>query len=241
MTNPLEHKEIMRYLDLSAKIADDISFPVMQYVNYSDRGYLYYDLPCSDQESTKTRYYWERACETYEKGGAEIKELNYFRKKVQLTLLKGEAEEAIKMATIGLDQIDLSSYAYQQTFFKWWFYHALAEAFLMEYKYEYAFKIEHALERAQFYSQLLDSNKKFYYLQLRAVYMYYTGEREKAIAATNEALTLAQTSNYKMKKDSLIQQLKENLSVMHSDTPQAKDTLYSQIYTADGLFNLPCM
>ncbi len=111
----------------------------------------------------------------------------------------------------------------------------------MEYKYEYAFKIEHALERAQFYSQLLDSNKKFYYLQLRAVYMYYTGEREKAIAATNEALTLAQTSNYKMKKDSLIQQLKENLSVMHSDTPQAKDTLYSQIYTADGLFNLPCM
>lgn len=238
---PLENKKIMKYLDLSVEIADAIPYIVMQYVNYSDRGYLYYDLPMSDKRHAYTVLYWEKACKIYEKGGAESKELNYLRKKVQLALLKGETKNAIQTAKMGLEQINFSSYAYQQTFFKWWFYHALVETYLLDYKDENAFEIEKNLERAHFYSELLESNKKFYYLQLRAIYMFYTGEKEKANVLNNEAIELVEVSNYAMKKDSLKRQLLENKTTICSIAPKPKTNLYSQIHTIDGLFNLPCI
>lgn len=173
VATPLENKDIMDYLNKSSYIANNIQDAVMQYVNYSDRGYLYYDLPLSDNNHNKTILYWEKACNIYEKGNAEAKYINYLRKKTQLSLLEGDSEKAVHAAERGLEEIDISPYAYQQTFFKWWFYHALAEAYLLCYKNENAEAIEKSLERANFYSDLLTSNKRFYYLQLKSVYMYY--------------------------------------------------------------------
>lgn len=240
-SSPLENKEIMGYLNTSAKIADEISYTVMQYVNYSDRGYLYYDLPLFDEKHVNTAFYWQEACKIYDKGGAEVKELNYLRKKVQLAFLQGEAEKAIHATETGLEQVDLSPNAYQQTFFKWWFYHALAEGYLLNYKAENATEIEKALKRAHFYSDLLESNKKFYYLHLSAVYMYYLGKKDEAAALNKEALELVDASNYKMKKNSLRCQLLENEVTLHSVDPKPKDNMYSQIHTTDRLFNLPCI
>lgn len=241
IVDPLQNKEIMDYLDKSSKIADKIQDSVMQYVNYSDRGYLYYDLPRSDPNHTKTIYYWKEACNIYEKGNAEAKYINYLRKKTQLALLEGDSEKAIQAAEKGLDEIDLSPYAYQQTFFKWWFYHALAEAYLLCYKDENAEEIEKSLERAHFYSDLLESNKKFYYLQLKAVYMYYLGRCNDAVELNSEAKRLIESSNYKLKIPSMKKQLLENETVFSSALSEHQNNLYSQIYTADGLFNLPCM
>ena len=238
---PLENEKIMKYLDLSDEIADAIPYIEMQYVNYSDRGYLYYGLPMSDKRHTYTVFYWEKACKIYEKGGAEPKELNYLRKKVQLALLKGKTEKAVQTAKMGLEQINFSPYAYQQTFFKWWFYYALVETYLLDYKDENALEIEKALERAHFYSELLESNKKFYYLQLRAIYMFYTGKREEANILNNEAIQLVEASNYEMKKNSLKRQLLENKTTICSIATKPKTNLYSQIHTIDGLFNLPCI
>lgn len=238
---PLENKEIMTYLNKSSAIADDLQYAVMQYVNYSDMGYLYYDLPLSNEEHANSTFYWEKACKVYEKGGAESKELNYLRKKVQLALLKGESERAIHAAETGLEQIDFSEHAYQQTFFKWWFYHALAEGYLLSYTDENVAAIENALERAHFYSELLDSNKKFYYLQLRAVYMYYLGKKDAAKSLNKEAMQLVESSNYKMKKSSLRQQLLQNETNLLVDNTRPQTNLYSQIHTTDWLFNLPCM
>ena len=42
VATPLENKDIMDYLNKSSYIANNIQDAVMQYVNYSDRGYLYY-------------------------------------------------------------------------------------------------------------------------------------------------------------------------------------------------------
>lgn len=241
VSEPLESEEIMDYLNKSADIADDISYTVIQYVNYSDRGYLYYDLPLSDHRHINTISYWKEACKIYEKGGAEIKKLNYLRKKVQLALLAGESQKSVQAVEKGIEEIDFSKYAYQQTFFKWWFYHALAEGYLLDYEVKNAEAIEKALEHANFYSELLDSNKKFYYLQLRAVYMYYLGKKEDAIALNSEAIELVESSNYNMKKNSLKCQLHKNETIMRSIKPKPQDKLYSQIHTTDGLFNLPCM
>ncbi len=238
---PLENKEIMQYLNASVEIADSIPYAVMQYVNYSDRGYLYYDLPLSDENHVNTVFYWKEACKIYDKGGAESKELNYLRKKAQLALLEGESKKAIQAIETGLERIDFSPYAYQQTFFKWWFYHALVEGYLLCYKAENAVAIEKALERAHFYSELLESNKKFYYLQLRAIYMYYSGQKSAALILNNEAKEMVETSNYKMKKIPLMRQLLENESTLHSIVPKPHNNLYSQIHTTDRLFNLPCM
>lgn len=238
---PIEDKRIMNYLNKSIKIAGDISYTVMQYVNYSDKGYLYYDLPLSDKNHILTAVNWKKACKIYEEGGAETKELNYLRKKVQLALLDGNYEKAVSAAEIGLEQINLSEYAYQQTFFKWWFYHALAEGYLLNYSTENAVNIEKALERAQFYSELLRSNKTFYYLQLKSVYMYYSGKTMVAVELNREAMQLVDVSNYRNKKNSLKHQLQENESVLLSITPKSQKNLYSQIHTADELFNLPCI
>lgn len=142
VATPLENKDIMDYLNKSSYIANNIQDAVMQYVNYSDRGYLYYDLPLSDNNHNKTILYWEKACNIYEKGNAEAKYINYLRKKTQLSLLEGDSEKAVHAAERGLEEIDISPYAYQQTFFKWWFYHALAEAYLLCYKNENAEAIE---------------------------------------------------------------------------------------------------
>lgn len=238
---PLENKEVMGYLKASAKIADDISDAVMQYVNYSDKGYLYYDLPLSDERHINTVHYWMSACKIYEGGGAETKELNYLRKKVQLALLEGETENAVQAAENGLAQIDFSPHAYQQTFFKWWFYHALAEGYLLNYNVKNTAAIENALERAHFYSELLESNKKFYYLQLRSVYMYYLGKKERAIVLNKEAMELVETSNYIMKKNSVKSQLIENNESLCGNVSKTQHEVYSQIHTKDGLFNLPCI
>lgn len=62
VATPLENKDIMDYLNKSSYIANNIQDAVMQYVNYSDRGYLYYDLPLSDNNHNKTILYWEKAC-----------------------------------------------------------------------------------------------------------------------------------------------------------------------------------
>lgn len=239
--DPFESKEIMDYLNTSTQIADNISDAVMQYVNYSDKGYLYYDLPLSDERHNDTVRYWMNACKIYESGGAETKLLNYLRKKVQLDLLQGDAEKAVQAAESGLAQIDFSPYAYQQTFFKWWFYHALAEGYLLTYKAKNTSAIEKALERAHFYSELLESNKKFYYLQLRSVYMYYLGKREMAIQLNNEALELVETSNYILKKKSIKCQLLENGEFLCKNVLKSQCELYSQIHTTDWLFNLPCI
>ena len=231
----------MGYLNTSTEIANDISYAVMQYVNYSDKGYLYYDLPLSDEKHINTMFYWQEACKIYERGGAEAKELNYLRKKVQLALLQGDAEKAIHATETGLEQVDLSPNAYQQTFFKWWFYHALAEGYLLNYKPENAAAIEKALERAHFYSELLESNKKFYYLQLSAINMYYSGKKDEATALNKEAIELVEVSNYKKKKKSLKCQLLENEATLSSSNPKPQNNMYSQIYTIDRLFNLPCI
>lgn len=194
VATPLENKDIMDYLNKSSYIANNIQDAVMQYVNYSDRGYLYYDLPLSDNNHNKTILYWEKACNIYEKGNAEAKYINYLRKKTQLSLLEGDSEKAVHAAERGLEEIDISPYAYQQTFFKWWFYHALAEAYLLCYKNENAEAIEKSLERANFYSDLLTSNKRFYYLQLKSVYMYYLKRYDNAIELNNEAIKLVESS-----------------------------------------------
>lgn len=67
VATPLENKDIMDYLNKSSYIANNIQDAVMQYVNYSDRGYLYYDLPLSDNNHNKTILYWEKACNIYGK------------------------------------------------------------------------------------------------------------------------------------------------------------------------------
>ena len=118
VATPLENKDIMDYLNKSSYIANNIQDAVMQYVNYSDRGYLYYDLPLSDNNHNKTILYWEKACNIYEKGNAEAKYINYLRKKTQLSLLEGDSEKAVHAAERGLEEIDISPYAYQQTFFQ---------------------------------------------------------------------------------------------------------------------------
>lgn len=241
VATPLENKDIMDYLNKSSYIANNIQDAVMQYVNYSDRGYLYYDLPLSDNNHNKTILYWEKACNIYEKGNAEAKYINYLRKKTQLSLLEGDSEKAVHAAERGLEEIDISPYAYQQTFFKWWFYHALAEAYLLCYKNENAEAIEKSLERANFYSDLLASNKRFYYLQLKSVYMYYLKRYDNAIELNNEAIKLVESSNYKLKKASIKKQLSENEFILKSILREPQHSLYSQIHTTDGLFNLPCM
>lgn len=241
VATPLENKDIMDYLNKSSYIANNIQDAVMQYVNYSDRGYLYYDLPLSDNNHNKTILYWEKACNIYEKGNAEAKYINYLRKKTQLSLLEGDSEKAVHAAERGLEEIDISPYAYQQTFFKWWFYHALAEAYLLCYKNENAEAIEKSLERANFYSDLLTSNKRFYYLQLKSVYMYYLKRYDNAIELNNEAIKLVESSNYKLKKASIKKQLSENEFILKSILREPQHNLYSQIHTTDGLFNLPCM
>lgn len=238
---PLENKNIMDYLNKSSQIADEIQDAVMQYVNYSDRGYLYYNLPLSDENHINTILYWQEACNIYEKGNAEAKYINYLRKKTQLALLAGDSKKAVQDAEKGLEEIVLSPYAYQQTFFKWWFYHALAEAYLLCYKSENAKDIEKSLERACFYSDLLESNKKFYYLQLKAVYMYYLGRYDDAIELNSEAIRLIESSNYRLKIASIKKQLIENEAVFSSILKEPQNNLYSQIHTTDGLFNLPCM
>ena len=241
VATPLENKDIMDYLNKSSYIANNIQDAVMQYVNYSDRGYLYYDLPLSDNNHNKTILYWEKACNIYEKGNAEAKYINYLRKKTQLSLLEGDSEKAVHAAERGLEEIDISPYAYQQTFFKWWFYHAFAEAYLLCYKNENAEAIEKSLERANFYSDLLTSNKRFYYLQLKSVYMYYLKRYDNAIELNNEAIKLVESSNYKLKKASIKKQLSENEFILKSILREPQHNLYSQIHTTDGLFNLPCM
>lgn len=241
VATPLENKDIMDYLNKSSYIANNIQDAVMQYVNYSDRGYLYYNLPLSDNNHNKTILYWEKACNIYEKGNAEAKYINYLRKKTQLSLLEGDSEKAVHAAERGLEEIDISPYAYQQTFFKWWFYHALAEAYLLCYKNENAEAIEKSLERANFYSDLLTSNKRFYYLQLKSVYMYYLKRYDNAIELNNEAIKLVESSNYKLKKASIKKQLSENEFILKSILREPQHNLYSQIHTTDGLFNLPCM
>ncbi len=241
VSSPLENKDIMDYLNRSSHIANEIQDAVMQYVNYSDRGYLYYNLPRSSENHIKTMLYWEKACDIYEKGNAEPKYINYLRKKTQLALLEGDSEKAVRAAQKGLEEIDISPYAYQQTFFKWWFYHALAEAYLLCYKNENAEDIEKSLERAFFYSDLLASNKKFYYLQLKSVYMYYLKRYDDAIELNSEAIRLIESSNYKLKVASTKKQLNENEAVLKSISRKPQRNLYSQIHTIDGLFNLPCM
>lgn len=241
VSNPLENKDIMDYLNKSSNIADEIQDAVMQYVNYSDRGYLYYNLPLSDENHVKTKLYWKKACNIYENRNAKAKYINYLRKKTQLALLEGDSLKAIRAAERGLEEIDLSPYAYQQTFFKWWFYHALAEAYLLCYESKNVEEIEKSLERAHFYSDLLVSNKKFYYLQLKSVYMYYLKRYNDAIELNKEAIRLIESSNYRIKIPSLKKQLHENEAVLNSISGKPQHNLYSQIHTTDRLFNLPCM
>lgn len=76
----------------------------------------------------------------------------------------------------------------------------MAEAYLLCYKNENAEAIEKSLERANFYSDLLTSNKRFYYLQLKSVYMYYLKRYDNAIELNNEAIKLVESSNYKLKR-----------------------------------------
>lgn len=241
VATPLENKDIMDYLNKSSQIADQIQDAVMQYVNYSDRGYLYYNLPLSNKYHNKTILYWEKACNIYENGNAEAKYINYLRKKTQLALLEGDSEKAVQAAEKGLEEIDISPYAYQQTFFKWWFYHALAEAYLLCYNSENTEDIEKSLERAHFYSDLLASNKRFYYLQLKSVYMYYLKRYDDAIELNNEAIKLIESSNYRIKIASIKKQLSENEVVFNLILREPQHNLSSQIHTSDGLFNLPCM
>ena len=87
----------------------------------------------------------------------------------------------------------------------------------------------------------MKSNKKFYYLQLESIYLYYIGQKQEAFTVNNEALILVEKGNYKNKKEALKKQLLQNRKIFSSKCPKPHENIYSQIHTTDGLFNMPCI
>lgn len=237
---PLEDTMAMEYIKKAIELCENTSFHEMRYVNNSDMGYLYYALSRDNPASCKTKKYWQEACNVFENNEIESKTLNYYRKKVQLALLENNSKSAIDLCQPGISYIDYGKYAYQKLFFKWWFHLALAESFLQTNADNNLIEIKESLNKAQEFADLLDSDKNFYLLQLKAIYYYYKGDTDRAYLINKQSYELINASNYKSKKSNLLKQLEENELNMKNNSNE-RNILSSQIITTDHLFNLPCL
>lgn len=236
---PLEDYRTMELIEKSERLATEIKYYKFQYVNNSDRGYLYYALPADNEESQEVFAYWEKACKLFENHHIPEKTLNYYRKRVQLGLLYGKNAEAIDFCQRGIEYIKEGTYAYQKLFFYWWFYVALVECYLQKEPARYFNEIELCFEKISQYEVLLNSSKKFYILQLRAIYLFYRDQIELASATNKECIEQICHSKYKSKMDYLPMQLEHNQSIIEGNGNIGK--VSSLVHTADLLFNLPCL
>lgn len=238
-TKPLEDYLTIELLEKSESLAKQINYYKFQYVNNSDRGYLYYILPINDEKSKNVFMHWENACRIFENNTIQEKTLNYYRKKVQLNLLNKNTKEAIEFCIQGIDYIKDGEYAYQKLFFYWWFYLALIECYLQKEPIRYFNEIELCLKKINQYELLLNSSKKFYILQLKAIYFYYKGETERASSTNRECMKVLRNSKYKCNMDYLPMQLEHNQCIIEG--AEKSGEISSQVHTNDLLFNLPCL
>lgn len=238
-TKPLEDFLTIELLEKSENMAKKIEYYKFQYVNNSDRGYLYYALPINNEKSKNVFIHWENACRIFESYDIPEKTLNYYRKRVQLCLLNKKNEDAINFCIRGIEYIKDGTYAYQKLFFYWWFYLALIECYLQKNPTRYFNEIEHCIKRINQYELLLNSTKKFYILQLKAVFFYYKEEIELASATNKECMEVLHHSKYKCNMDYLPMQLEHNQYVIEGIEKSGE--VSSLVHTNDQLFNLPCL
>lgn len=241
---PLKDTLAMNYIEKAIELSEETEFYEMEYVNNSDKGYLYYSLPADNKDSHFTLEYWEKACKVFESRDISIKTLNYIRKQVQIAMLRKQSAQAVKQCQSGLDYIEYGQYSYQKLFFRWWFYSAMAEGYLQENPCDNLENINTCLYKAQEYGDLLKTDKKYYVLYLRALYFYYKGNTEKAIEYLRNCVELLKHSNYQSKSNILLKMVNSNKKVildMKGGNINSDNNLVSQITTKDGLFNLICL
>lgn len=241
---PLNDVLTMEYIEMAIKLSHETEFYEMEYVNNSDRGYLYYSLPSDCEDAHFTLEYWENACKVFDNHNMPSKTLNYIRKRVQIAMLRKQTDQVVKQCQKGLDYIEYGQYSYQKLFFRWWFNLAMAEGYLQDSAYYNLENINACLNKAQEYADLLKTDKKYYVLYLRALYFYYKGNSEKAIEYLSNCANLLKHSNYQSKSNILLEQVNMNQKIIldiNSGNIDTDNYLVSQITTKDGLFNLICL
>ncbi len=241
---PLNDALAMEYIEKAIQLSRETEFYEMEYVNNSDKGYLYYSLPADSEDAHFTLEYWGKACKVFDNHNISTKTLNYIRKQVQVAMLRKQSEQAIEHCQKGLDYIEYGQYSYQKLFFRWWFHLAMAEGYLQENPYDNLENINTCLNRAQEYGDLLKTDKKYYVLYLRALYFYYKGNTEKAIEYLSNCVELLKHTNYRSKASILLELVDSNKKVIldiEAGNILSDINLVSQITTKDGLFNLICL
>lgn len=239
---PLQDSLAKKYINKAIQLSKETEFCEMEYVNNSDLGYLYYNLPASDENAQYTLQYWEKARKVFQQFDMSSKTLNYIRKCVQIELLHQSSEKAICACREGLSYIDNGKYSYQKLFFKWWFSLAMSEGYLQDIVHNNLNEVNKCLNNAQEYADLLKTNKKYYVLFLRAIYFYYEGNTKKAVEYFTSCSNLLAKSSYISKTKILLEQTEYNLEmVLNQNNHDNEKQLISQITTKDGLFNLICL
>lgn len=208
---PLEDKEQQLWLTRSKQLCRKIGDAEMEYTNYSDEGYLYF---ISIRYKGIILPIWKTCIKIFESSSIPQRTLNYRRKQAQVALIEGRYEEAAGFCRTGLQYTINGKYAYEQLFFRHWFSTALAECLILADPQKHREDIEQALAEAEECGFLLNSPKKFYISQLRAILAFYQNSYDRLFALLRHADQDLKASRYRTHRRQLERQWSHNMVVM---------------------------
>lgn len=227
--------------DYAQKIHDNNLKDEFMYLNLSDEGYLYYSLL---ENKSKLLDIWNK-CKEYSPERLPQKELNYYRKMVQLSLIEYDTKTAklhIDKLTSALAQFSINEHLIFEIFSSM----AQCICLIMDAPQENIDLLKNIFTNIMQKVKLRGGNKEYDVLNMKAIVLYYNKEYDNAKQLFSEAYNNILSSGPTMHKKEKIGLIKDNmqqLDVLLQCGKKSKDIIPARgiIQTPDHLFNLPVL
>ena len=162
-----------KYLEMSEEKAKKISSindrNLLEFLNASDKGYCYYSFNLNRDKIIKE---WNK-CLNYTPEILPEKTMNYYRKSVQLNLIKNEFDKALENIEAAIDYLETGEYAHEKLVFKYFFQIAKCIAYIQKAPIQYQVEFEEDIHTAAVLQEILHNGKKKDIYNLKAVFYFY--------------------------------------------------------------------
>ena len=206
LNNPYYNKSL-RIANRLEEFADNRSAEI-KYINYTDIGYLYYFDKIFAQKALNM---FDKAIEVYQGTNLWQKTMNNFHGKIMCELIKGNCENAIKIAEDGINYCYVGEFHYYDGFFMEHFLILQASAYLMRKSEKDIQNCLDNLERIKNIDKIIDINFLPLVLQAEGVCAYYKRDNKLALEKFLDAYKRTKDKNNKINLNPRLKQLKFNI------------------------------
>lgn len=211
--------EQKKYLKMSEKktklIKNNSERMLLEFLNYSDKGYCFY---CYGKDKHYLLNIWKK-CLNYPPCILPEKTLNYYRKCVQINLIKQQYNEVFKNSSLALDYLENGKYSHEKLIFSFYFQMAKCSAYIQTDPIRNGELFEIGIQSAEKMQEILNNGKLRDIYNLKGIYFFYKNQPNEMFLSFRDAYLKYETdsimTNYSSKLELLIDNIIYAFFKMH--------------------------